>query len=61
MDTLQHHRAMLGICRQRAQMEGEDASFWLEEAEVRERLIVLAERMKILGIEKVRPEGPQKH
>jgi hypothetical protein len=60
MDTLQHHRALLGICRQRAQMEGEDASFWLEEAAIRERLIVLAERMQTLGIEEVRP-GNQKH
>jgi hypothetical protein len=38
MDTIQHHRALLGICRQRAQMEGENASFWLEEATIRERL-----------------------
>ena len=52
MDTLQHHRAMLGICRQRAQMEGEDASFWLEEADIRERLVVLAELMQILEISK---------
>jgi hypothetical protein len=49
MDTIQHHRALLGICRQRAQMEGENASFWLEEAAIRERLILLQERMQILG------------
>jgi hypothetical protein len=58
MDTTQHHRAMLGICRQRAQMEGENASFWLEEAAIRERLIVLLERMRILGIEEAPSTAP---
>jgi hypothetical protein len=48
MDTIQHHRALLGICRQRAQMDGENASFWLEEAAIREQLIILEARMKIL-------------
>jgi len=33
-------------------MEGEDASFWLEEADIRERLVVLAELMQILEISK---------
>lgn len=51
MDTIQHYRAMLGICRQRAQMEGESESFWLEEAAVLEQLIVNAQRMRALGIE----------
>jgi hypothetical protein len=48
MDTIQHHRALLGICRQRAQMDGENASFWLEEAAIRERLIILEARRQIL-------------
>jgi hypothetical protein len=50
METIQHHRAMLGICRQRARMEGENAAFWLEEAAIREQLIVIEERLHVLGI-----------
>jgi hypothetical protein len=49
MDTIQHHRALLGMCRQRAQMDGEDVSFWLEEAAIRERLLLNAERLEMLS------------
>jgi len=61
MDTVQHHRAMLGICRQRAQMEGESEAFWLEEATIRERLIVLAQMAQSLedGRALVRREQPR--
>lgn len=48
MDRIQHHRALLGICRQRAQIDGENASFWLEEAAIRERLILLEARRQLL-------------
>jgi hypothetical protein len=48
MDTIRYHRAMLGLCRQRAKMEGENASFWLEQAAIRERLIILAEWERML-------------
>jgi hypothetical protein len=50
MDTIQHDRAMLGNCRQRAQMDGENPSFWLEEAAIRERLIVCEEQLRTLGV-----------
>jgi hypothetical protein len=52
MDTIQHYRAMLGFCRQRAQMEGENEAFWLEHAATIERLLVTLERM-----EKIEPVG----
>ncbi|KJC62777.1 hypothetical protein UP10_00995 [Bradyrhizobium sp. LTSPM299] len=51
MDMIQHYRAMLGICRQRAQMEGENESFWLEEAAILERLLVTTERLQVLGLD----------
>jgi hypothetical protein len=51
MDTIQHYRAMLGICRQRAQMEGENDAFWLEHAAALERLVVTLERMQELGMD----------
>ncbi|GAC1423008.1 MAG: hypothetical protein NVSMB6_24350 [Burkholderiaceae bacterium] len=44
MDEIQHYRAMEAFCRQRAKMEGEDESFWLAEARVLGRLIILAHR-----------------
>jgi hypothetical protein len=31
-------------------MEGENAAFWLEEAAIREQLIVIEERLHVLGI-----------
>jgi hypothetical protein len=37
MEPLQRYRAMKAFCRQRAKMDGEDAGFWLAEAEVWER------------------------
>ena len=51
METIQYYRAMLGICRQRAQMESEGASFWLEEADILEKLITNGERMRALGMD----------
>jgi hypothetical protein len=51
MDTIQHYRAMLGICRQRAQTEGENDAFWLEHAAALERLVVTLERMQELGMD----------
>jgi hypothetical protein len=51
METIQHYRAMLGFCRQRAQMEGESETFWLEHAASIERLLVTLERMQKLGID----------
>ena len=51
MDLIQHHRAMLGICRQRAQMDGESEAFWLEQASILERLLVTLERMRALGLD----------
>jgi hypothetical protein len=59
MDTIQHHRARLGICRQRARMEGENAAFWLEEASIREQLIVIEQRMQMLGIQSAPAALPQ--
>jgi len=37
MEPLQRYRAMKAFCRQRSKMDGEDAGFWLAEAEVWER------------------------
>ncbi|WP_426615278.1 hypothetical protein [Bradyrhizobium sp. McL0616] len=51
MDSIQHYRALLGICRQRAQMEGESDAFWLDQAAVLERLLVTTERMQALGMD----------
>jgi hypothetical protein len=51
METIQHYRAMLGFCRQRAQMEGESEAFWLEHAATIERMLVTLERMQDLGID----------
>jgi len=51
METIQHYRAMLGFCRQRAQMEGESEAFWLEHAVTIERLLVRLERMQDLDID----------
>jgi hypothetical protein len=39
MNMIAHSRAMSAFCRQRAQFENEDASFWIEEAEEWENLI----------------------
>jgi hypothetical protein len=39
MEPLQRYRAMAAFCRQRAKMDGEDARFWLGEAESWERLV----------------------
>jgi hypothetical protein len=50
MDIIQHHRAMLAICRQRAQMEGESEAFWLEQAAILEKLLVTLERLRALGL-----------
>jgi len=49
MKSLQYYRAMLGICRQRVQMDGEDVSFWLEETDILEKLITNAERSAALA------------
>jgi hypothetical protein len=51
METIQHYRAMLGFCRQRAQMEGESEAFWLEHAATIEKMLVTLERMQDLGID----------
>jgi hypothetical protein len=51
METIRHYRAMLGFCRQRAQMEGESEAFWLEHAATIERMLVRLERMQDLGID----------
>jgi hypothetical protein len=51
MSTIQHYRAMLGICRQRAQMDSENEAFWLEHAATLERLVVTLERMDKLGMD----------
>jgi hypothetical protein len=51
METIQHYRAMLGFCRQRAQMEGESEAFWLEHAVTIERMLVRLQRMQDLGID----------
>ena len=51
METIQHYRAKLGFCRQRAQMEGESEAFWLEHAVTIERLLVRLERMQDLDID----------
>jgi hypothetical protein len=51
METIQHYRAMLGFCRQRAQMEGESEAFWLEHAATIERMLVTLQRMQDLGID----------
>jgi hypothetical protein len=39
MDMLAHCCAMAAFCRQRAQFENENASFWIEEAEEWDNLI----------------------
>lgn len=49
MDTIQHYRAMLGFCRQRAQMEGENEAFWHGHAATIERLLVKLERFERLN------------
>jgi len=49
MEPEVHYRAMLGICRQRAKMEGENEAFWLAEAEVLEMLAINAQRQGILA------------
>jgi hypothetical protein len=51
MDTIRHYRAMLGFCRQRAQMEGESEAFWLEHAATIERMLVTLDRMQDLGVD----------
>jgi hypothetical protein len=51
METIQHYRAMLGFCRQRAQMVGESEAFWLEHAVTIEKMLVRLERMQELGID----------
>jgi len=51
METIQHYRAMLGFCRQRAQMEGESEAFWLDHAATIERLLTTLERMQVLGVD----------
>jgi hypothetical protein len=51
METIQHYRAMLGVCRQRAQMEGESEAFWLEHAATIERLLQTLGRMQELGVD----------
>jgi hypothetical protein len=48
MDTIQHHRARLGVCRQRAYTQSENASILQEVAAIRERLVVLAELSQML-------------
>jgi hypothetical protein len=66
METIQHYRAMLGFCRQRAQMEGESEAFWLEHAATIERMLVTLQRMQDLGIdvetaaEAAKEKGPDK-
>jgi hypothetical protein len=47
MEDLMRHRAFEAFCRQRAQMEGEGAEFWLEEAEGLAKLITDATRLNI--------------
>jgi hypothetical protein len=39
MDMLAHCRAMAVLCRQRAQFENEDPSFWIKEAKEWDNLI----------------------
>jgi hypothetical protein len=39
MDMLAHCRAMAAFCRQRAQFENVDPSFWIEEAKEWDNLI----------------------
>jgi hypothetical protein len=39
MEPLHRYRAMEAFCRQRAKMEGEDARFWLAEAEIWNRRV----------------------
>jgi hypothetical protein len=47
MDALTRCKAMEAFCRQRAQMEGEVAGFWLSEAEIwRDRLVALASQAR---------------
>jgi hypothetical protein len=50
------YRALEGFCRQRAQMEGESSSFWLEEADILSRLVTIEGRLKLLDEEKSSPE-----
>ena len=58
MDEIQHYRAMEAFCRQRAQMEGEDEVFWLAEAKVLARLIILAHRLELLADAKKKATRP---
>jgi hypothetical protein len=52
MTSIQYHKVMVGFCRQRAQMEGEDVSFWLEQAANHEQLIIAEERLNGLAASK---------
>jgi hypothetical protein len=54
MKTVQYHKAMVGFCRQRAQMAGENASFWLEQAAIHEKLILNEERLNLLAFSKAK-------
>jgi hypothetical protein len=52
MRTIHHHKAMLGICRERAQAERANASFWHEKASILEQLIANEKRLSLLQFSK---------
>ncbi len=49
MEDIVRYRALEAFCRQRAQMEGEGSAFWLEEADILAKLIIMESRLKILA------------
>jgi hypothetical protein len=59
MEDIVRYRALEAFCRQRAQMEGEGAAFWLEEAEILAQLVILGGRLKILASSTDEEKGPQ--
>ncbi len=52
METIEHYLAMEAFCRQRSKMEGENESFWLAEAEILQKLIINAIRLRTLQLKK---------
>ncbi len=59
MVDIVRYRALEAFCRQRAQMEGEGRAFWLEEADILARLIIMESPLKILAASHEEEKGSQ--
>lgn len=49
MNEATRYRALEAFCRQRAQFNEENSSFWLEEADILARLVALIDRQEDLA------------